>query len=197
MPSLRGQPIEQSDIQETVVRQLAWLGEDPFRDGLRETPRRVAETLVELTSGYHDDPDAILSVQFSEACDQLIVVKDIEFWSLCEHHMLPFHGHASVGYIPREHRIVGLSKLARVVHCFAKRLQNQERMTTQIAEAIERVLHPAGVGVVLEASHTCMQMRGIRTVGSMVTSDLRGALREEASARQEFLSLVYHGLTGH
>jgi GTP cyclohydrolase I len=177
-----------ADLSETVRRQLEFIGEDPGRPGLAETPRRVIQSLQELTSGYHDDPRAILGTVFVEPCDQLVVVRDIPFFSLCEHHLMPFYGHVSVGYIPHQNRVVGLSKIPRLVQCFARRLQVQERLTQQIAQMIDEVLQPLGVGVFVHGQHLCMQMRGIHTQGLMVTNCLLGALRSQA--RQEFMDIL-------
>lgn len=176
-------------LERSVTSQLELLGENPAREGLRETPRRVVRSLMELTEGYRQDPEAILSTVFDERYDEMVLVKSIEFWSLCEHHMLPFHGFASVGYIP-DKRVVGLSKIARLVHCYARRLQIQERLTQEIAGAIQSHLRPSGVGVVVEAEHTCMAMRGVRAAGKMVTSALLGSLRDRPAARAEFLALT-------
>lgn len=179
---------DESSIEDAIVRQLQFIGEDPARDGLRETPARVARALREMTAGYSEDPKLILSKQFEVKSDELIVVKRIPFWSLCEHHLLPFHGNATVGYIPGDSgKVVGLSKLARLVHCFARRLQVQERMTREIAEAITTHLGARGAGCVVEAEHTCMSARGIRTGAPMITSSLLGVLRD--AAREEFLAL--------
>ncbi|OFV89552.1 MAG: GTP cyclohydrolase I FolE [Acidobacteria bacterium RBG_16_68_9] len=164
------------------------LGENPERDGLRGTPPRVVRSLFEMTCGYRDDPAAILSTTFAEQYDEMIVVEPVEFWSLCEHHLLPFHGTARVGYLPSG-RVVGLSKIARLVHCFARRLQIQERMTKEIAEAIRDHLGAAGVGVVVRATHLCMAARGVRSASMMTTSSMLGAMRGPA-ARSEFLSLA-------
>jgi GTP cyclohydrolase I len=176
------------DISSTVTRQLEFLGENPTRAGLRETPRRVITALQELTGGYHEDPQAILGTVFIEPCDQLVVVRDIPFYSLCEHHLMPFYGHISVGYIPHQNRVVGLSKIPRLVQCFARRLQVQERLTQQIAQTIHEVLQPLGVGVFVHGQHLCMQMRGIHTSGIMVTNCLLGVLRSQA--RQEFMDIL-------
>ncbi len=166
------------------------LGEDPQRDGLRETPARVARAWRELTEGYAQDPQVILDATFDVGpYDQMVVVRDIEFWSLCEHHLLPFHGMACVGYLPSK-RVVGLSKIGRLVQCFARRLQVQERMTQQVAEAMHSTLEPLGVGVIVRATHTCMAMRGVRLGGEMVTSALLGRFREDAILRAEFLTLA-------
>lgn len=176
---------------ENVTRILEYIGEDPTRDGLIDTPRRVLKALTELTGGYRLDPGAILSTTFDVTCDEMIVVRKVPFSSLCEHHVLPFHGTATVAYIPGPGgRVVGLSKLARLVDCYARRLQVQERMTTQIADAIDEHLQPLGVGVVITASHTCMSMRGIAKPGEMVTSKLIGALKDKPEARAEFMGLA-------
>lgn len=167
---------------------LAAIGEDPDRDGLVGTPDRVVRALTEMTCGYWEDPADVLATTFPVACDELVVVRDLTFVSLCEHHLLPFTGTATVGYLPGD-RIVGLSKLARLVHVYARRLQVQERLTTQIAEAVMTHLAPRGVGVVVEASHACMAARGVRTPGVMATSSLLGKLRTNAALRAEFLHL--------
>ena len=179
-----------ADLADTVRRQLEWIGEDPTREGLRETPQRVLKALGELTAGYGQDPASLLQVTFQADCDQMVVVRDIPYHSLCEHHLLPFHGQVTLGYVPSEGRVVGLSKLPRLVHCFARRLQVQERLTTQIADALQAIVRPAGVGVAVTGSHTCMQMRGIRSSGVMLTSALRGVFLEKPEARAEFLSLA-------
>jgi GTP cyclohydrolase I len=177
------------NIEFSIRQMILELGEDPEREGLRETPERVMRALHEMTSGYRDEPKAILDCTFTEPYDEMVVVSGIEFWSLCEHHMLPFHGRATVGYVP-DRQIVGLSKLPRLVHCFARRLQVQERLTKQIAEAINEHLNPKGVGVVLEATHLCMAARGVRSASTMSTSCLLGCMRDDASARAEFLHLA-------
>jgi len=175
---------------ETAVQRLIeWIGEDPTREGLLDTPKRVTKALREMTSGYREDPKEILGVTFDVAFDQMVTLKDIPFVSLCEHHMLPFEGKASVAYIPNG-RVVGLSKLARVVDTFAKRLQVQERLTQQIAEAINTYVGGLGVGVIIKSRHTCMCYRGIKKDGVMVTSVTLGLMREDPRARMEFLSLV-------
>lgn len=177
------------DLEETVRRQLQIIGEDQNRDGLIETPMRVAKSIRELTFGYKEDPGLILNKVFDVAYDEMVVLKGIEFWSLCEHHMLPFHGTASIAYIPNG-KVVGISKLARLVHCFSRRLQVQERLTQEIAEAIQTHLNPLGVGVKLQATHLCMALRGVRTPATMITSKLLGAMKSESSARNEFLKLA-------
>lgn len=175
--------------EDAVVRILEWIGEDPRRDGLLDTPRRVIKAYREMTEGYREDPKAILGVTFDVAFDQMVTLKDIPFVSLCEHHMLPFEGKASVAYIPNG-RVVGLSKLARVVDTFAKRLQVQERLTQEIADAINLHVGGLGVGVIIKSRHTCMCYRGIKKDGVMVTSVTLGLMREDPRARMEFLSLV-------
>ena len=179
---------------EQITRELIRaVGEDPDREGLRETPRRIAAMYQELFSGLKEDPVAVLSVGFEEAHDEMVILRDIPFFSTCEHHFLPFHGRAHVGYLP-DGRIVGLSKIARAVEIFARRPQVQERLTTQLATCIEEVLDARGVGVVIEAEHTCMTARGIRKPGStMVTSAMRGLFRSDVSTRQEFLGLIRGG----
>lgn len=169
---------------------LESLGQDCTRDGMKDTPLRVSKAWEELTSGYRLDPSKILATQFElDGYDQMILLRDIEFFSVCEHHLLPFFGRAHVAYIPGGKRVVGLSKLARLVECYAKRFQIQERMTSQIGEAISKILMPVGVGVVVQAQHTCMLARGIsKQKAEMVTSYLQGSFREGA-VREEFLSL--------
>lgn len=162
----------------------------PDRDGLRETPARVLRAFREMTAGYSEDPAKILATTFEAAHDELIVLNGIRFVSLCEHHLLPFHGTASVGYIPKG-RVVGISKLARLVQCFARRLQIQERLTEQVARALQEHAHAVGVGVVINAHHACMGCRGVRQPDAdMVTSVMLGILRECATARSEFMSIV-------
>ncbi len=171
--------------------QLSLLGEDPEREGLQKTPERVAKAMQFLTHGYGLDPDAILrSALFSESYSEMVLVRDIQIYSLCEHHMLPFFGRAHVAYIPNG-RIVGLSKIPRVVDVFARRLQVQERMTIQIRDAIERVLQPEGVAVVIEAQHLCMMMRGAEKQNShTTTSAMSGAFLENDNTRAEFMRLI-------
>ena len=179
------------DAAEEAVRALIEaIGEDPTREGLRDSPRRIAAMYQELFDGLEQDPAAVLSVGFEEAHDELVILREIPFHSMCEHHFMPFHGQAHVGYLP-DGRIVGLSKIARAVEIFARRPQVQERLTNQIAECIEEVLHARGVGVVIEAEHLCMTARGVRKPGSkMVTSAMRGAFRTDANTRHEFLELI-------
>lgn len=184
-------PWEKNDGEPTdgIVRLIEYIGDDPSRDGLIDTPERVLKAYKEMTEGYEADITKILSVCFDVDFDELIVVKNIPFVSLCEHHLLPFTGTATVGYIPLE-RIVGLSKLARLVDAYAKRLQVQERLTKQIADAILKNIQPLGCGVVIKGNHSCMSCRGIRKQGEMVTSSLHGAFRTDARARSEFLSFA-------
>ena len=172
---------------------LSILGEDVEREGLVKTPERVAKAMLTLTRGYQQDPQEILlSAKFKEEYNQMVIVKDIDFFSLCEHHMLPFYGKVHVGYIPNGY-ITGLSKIARVVDVFSHRLQVQERMTLQIKECIQEALHPLGVIVVVEAKHMCMQMRGVEKQNSITTtSDFTGAFNQ-AKTRAEFMDLIQHG----
>lgn len=178
-------------FQSAVREMLELVGEDPDREGLLKTPERVERSMQWMTRGYGlDAAEVIGDALFAETHQNMIVVRDIEFYSMCEHHMLPFFGKAHIAYIP-DGRIVGLSKVARVVDVFARRLQVQERLTDQIAEALDDVLSPRGVGVVLEASHFCMMMRGVEKQNSRtLTSALRGVFREDASTRDEFLRLA-------
>ncbi len=170
---------------------LSEVGEDPAREGLISTPSRVAKSYRYLLSGYTKDLDTVVNgAIFEEPYSEMVVVRDIEMYSLCEHHLLPFFGKAHVAYIP-EGRIIGLSKIPRIVDMFARRLQVQERLTTQIADALQSVLEPQGVGVVIEATHLCMAMRGVeKQNSSAVTSSLTGCLREDDKSRMEFLSLI-------
>ena len=181
------------DAYAALVReQLALIGEDPTRDGLLKTPDRVARAMGFLTQGYAMTlEDTVGDALFEEDHENMVMVRDIELYSMCEHHMLPFFGKAHVAYIPRK-RIVGLSKLPRIVDMFARRLQVQERLTEQVAKAIDEVLEPLGVGVVIEAYHMCMMMRGVEKQNSRtITSALRGVFREDAKTRDEFLRLAY------
>lgn len=178
---------------EAAVRTLIeWAGDDPDREGLRDTPGRVARAYRELFAGYEVDPRAYLERTFDEVggYDELVLLRDIRVVSFCEHHMLPFLGRAHVGYLP-SNRVVGISKLARVVHGFARRLQIQEKLTAEIAEAIHDILKPKGVGVVIVSEHSCMTMRGVNTPGSrLTTSHLLGEIRDDPRTRQEFFDLV-------
>ena len=181
-------------IADLVRKMLVELGEDPNREGLRRTPERFEKALRFLTSGYRQDPDRILNgAMFSVCYDEMVVVKDIEVYSLCEHHLLPFFGRCHVAYLPNK-KVVGLSKIARLVNMYARRLQIQERLTSQIAQAINERLSPQGVGVIIEAKHLCMVMRGVEKQNSMaVSSAMLGAFRENKQTRDEFLSLVRGG----
>jgi GTP cyclohydrolase I len=185
-------PIDDNGYAALVRRQLALLGEDPDREGLVRTPDRVAKAMHFLTAGYEMTVDQIVgSALFEEEHENMVMVRDIELYSLCEHHMLPFFGKAHVAYIPNG-RIVGLSKLPRIVEMFARRLQVQERLTEQVATAIDDVLAPRGVGVVIEAFHMCMMMRGVEKQNSRtITSALRGVFRDDGKTRDEFLRLAY------
>jgi GTP cyclohydrolase I len=182
---------KRQEIATLVRRLIELLGEDPGREGLRHTPERVERALRFLTDGYEKDPEkAINAAYYSIPYDEMVIVKDIEFFSLCEHHLLPFFGRCHVAYIPNE-KVVGLSKLPRLVNLFAHRLQLQERLTNQIARTIWERLEPKGVGVILEARHFCMMMRGVEKKSSVtVTSAMLGLFRDNARTRQEFLSLI-------
>jgi GTP cyclohydrolase I len=179
-------------IQPLIVDLLKELGEDPYREGLRKTPERVESALAYLTSGYRRTVDEVLNEAiFTEDYDEMVVVKDIEVYSLCEHHLLPFYGKAHIAYLPAG-KIVGLSKLARLVDMFARRLQVQERLTTQVASALQEALQPAGVAVVIEAHHFCMMMRGVEKQNSQaITSCMLGAFRDSRMTREEFLQLIH------
>jgi len=184
--------VSREQAEEAVRILLRWSGEDPQREGLLDTPRRVVKAYRDWFSGYGEDPHDYLSRTFEEVCgyDELIVLRDIEFESHCEHHMAPIIGKAHVGYLP-DGKVVGISKLARVVETFARRFQVQEKMTSQIANCIESVLKPRGVGVVIEGAHECMTTRGIHKRGvSMVTSKMLGSFREDARTRAEFLRFI-------
>ncbi len=179
------------DIEPTVRKLLSQLGEDPDRNGLQETPKRVAKALTYLTQGYHQDIDTLLNgALFPIQYDEMVIVKDIDFYSLCEHHLLPFFGKCHVGYIPRKH-VVGLSKVPRIVDMFSRRLQVQERLTVQIAHTIQEKLNPHGVAVVMEARHLCMSMRGVEKQNTVaVTSEMLGVFRKQQGTRDEFLKLI-------
>ncbi len=183
---------DQAKIKQAVTSIIKAIGEDPNREGLVGTPERVAEMYAELFMGMYQDPKEELAVGFEIGHREMIVLRDIPFYSMCEHHLLPFFGVAHIGYIPNaDGRIVGISKLARVVEIVAKRPQIQERMTTEIADAIDEGINPAGVAVVVQAEHLCMIMRGIKKPGSnVITSAIRGAFRQRAASRAEFFSLI-------
>jgi GTP cyclohydrolase IA len=182
------------EFEELIRRELELIGEDPKREGLRMTPLRVANSMKFLTEGYSSSAEAVVGKGiFKDDHDNMIMVRDIELYSLCEHHMLPFFGKAHVAYIPNG-KIVGLSKIPRIVDVYARRLQVQERLTEQIAEGLCSVLNPSGVGVVIEAYHLCMMMRGVQKQNSKtITSALRGAFREDPKTRDEFLRLAHNG----
>jgi len=184
--------MDKAKIEKAVHEIIEAIGEDPSREGLKETPQRVAEMYAELFQGLHKDASEDLEVGFEIGHREMVVLKDIPFYSMCEHHLLPFFGVAHVGYIPNdEGRIVGISKLARVVETIARRPQVQERMTTDIADTIYKGLKASGVGVVVQAEHMCMIMRGIKKPGSnVITSALRGAFRSKAASRAEFFSII-------
>ena len=187
-----GGAIDQDRVAAAVREILLAVGEDPDREGLKATPARVARAYTEIFAGLHTDPDDVLQTTFDENHDELVLVKDIPLYSVCEHHLVPWHGTAAVGYIPGEDgRITGLSKLARVVELYARRPQVQERLTSQVADAVMRKLSPHGVIVVVQAEHLCMAMRGVRKPGAMtVTSAVRGIFKEDPRSRAEALSLV-------
>ena len=184
-------PLDAKTIACHVREIIKLVGEDPEREGLRKTPERFEKAFKFLTSGYHMNVDHVLNgATFSVSYDEMVIVKDIEFFSLCEHHLLPFFGKAHVAYLPSK-KVLGLSKVARLVNMFARRLQIQERMTSQIAQAIEEKIAPLGVGVIIEARHLCMQMRGVeKQHGQAVTSAMLGAFRHNKQTRDEFLALV-------
>lgn len=184
--------VNEADIKKAVTTIIKAIGEDPEREGLLETPRRVAEMYTELFAGLDMDPVAELTVGYELGHREMVIVKDIPFYSMCEHHLLPFYGMVHIGYLPDiSGRVVGISKLARVVEIIARRPQIQERMTTQIADAIVDGVQPQGVAVVVQAEHMCMIMRGIKKPGSnVITSAIRGAFRRNAASRAEFFSLI-------
>ena len=181
-------------IESIILDLLKEIGEDPEREGLQKTPHRVAKSWATFVKGYKQTPEEVVGdAIFNEQCDEVIAVKDIDFFSLCEHHLLPFKGVAHVGYLP-EKKIIGLSKIPRIVDIYARRLQVQERLTQQVADALQDVLSPKGVAVVIEAEHLCMQMRGVEKKSSfMITSAVRGAFRENNKTREEFLSIIGKG----
>ena len=191
---LSNAPIDLNAIQDSIRSILQAIGEDPDREGLRGTPDRVARMYLELLTGYNVNPHELLNgALFEVSYDEMVIVRDIEFYSLCEHHMLPFLGRAHVAYIPRG-RVIGLSKIPRIVDMFAQRLQVQERMTTQIAELLGELLNPHGVAVVVEAQHLCSMMRGVKKHDArMTTSAMLGAFRSSLATRQEFLDNISRG----
>jgi GTP cyclohydrolase I len=190
-------PTDENTIAPLIKEILTKLGEDPGRDGLVRTPARVDQALRFLTSGYQTDPKKIINNALYEVkYDEMVVVKDIEFFSLCEHHLLPFFGKVHVAYLPR-HRVIGLSKIPRIVDAFARRLQIQERLTQEVAQTIQDVIEPVGVGVICEARHFCMMMRGVEKQHSgAMTSAMLGAFRARKKTRDEFLALVNHRNNG-
>ncbi len=182
----------EEEAKEAVRTLISWAGDDPTREGLLETPKRVTKAFNEFFSGYKEDPDKILSKTFEEVAgyDEMVVIRDIRLESHCEHHMVPILGKAHVAYIP-EKRVVGISKLARIVDCYAKRLQTQETMTAQIASCIQRVLLPRGVAVVVDAAHQCMTTRGVqKSTASTITSRMLGLFRTDARTRMEFMNFI-------
>jgi GTP cyclohydrolase I len=190
-PSAELSTLTSASFEDLVQEMLVRLGEDPQREGLQQTPERVHKSMQFLTRGYREDPEALLKgALFTVTYDEMVIVKDIEMFSLCEHHMLPFFGKVHVAYIPKG-KVIGLSKVPRLIELFSRRLQIQERLTTQIAETIQKVIEPHGVGVVIEARHLCMMMRGVEKQHSAaVTSSMLGCFRDEQETRSEFLSLI-------
>jgi GTP cyclohydrolase IA len=189
--------VTSASFEELVREMLVRLGEDPTREGLARTPERVHRAYEHLMKGYKEDPEAMLKkALFTVTYDQMVIVKDVEMFSLCEHHMLPFFGKVHVAYIPNG-KVIGLSKIPRLVDIFSRRLQIQERLTTQIAETIQKAIEPQGVGVVIEARHLCMMMRGVEKQHSAaVTSSMLGCFRDEQETRTEFLSLIHNRANG-
>jgi len=184
--------VTREEAEKAIETLLGWIGEDPSREGLRKTPKRVAAAYEDWFKGYQDDPEDFLNKTFSEidGYDEMVVLKDIRYESHCEHHMAPIIGRVHVGYLPNR-KVIGISKLARVVEAYAKRLQVQERMTAQIANCIQNTLKPKGVGVIVEGTHQCMTTRGVRKSGvSMITSQLLGDFRTDPSTRMEFLNII-------
>jgi len=190
-PAIEAPTLTSATFEDLMKEILVRLGEDPEREGLLSTPSRVHKAYEFLTRGYQDDPEAMLKkALFTVTYDEMVIVKDVEMFSLCEHHMLPFFGKVHVAYIPNG-KVIGLSKIPRLIETFSRRLQIQERLTTQIAETIQKVIQPQGVGVVIEARHLCMMMRGVEKQHSAaVTSSMLGCFREEQETRTEFLSLI-------
>ena len=195
--SVENPTITSASFEELVREMIVRLGEDPEREGLTRTPERVHRAYQHLMKGYKEDPEAMLKkALFTVTYDQMVIVKDVEMFSLCEHHMLPFFGKVHVAYIPNG-KVIGLSKIPRLVDIFSRRLQIQERLTTQIAETIQKAIQPQGVGVVIEARHLCMMMRGVEKQHSAaVTSSMLGCFREEQETRTEFLSLIRQRTNG-
>ena len=190
-------PQQKEEFAELVRRQIQLVGEDPKREGLLRTPKRAAESMAFLTSGYETDPATVLNEALFEATsDEMVIVKDIDFYSLCEHHLLPFFGKCHIAYLPRK-KVIGLSKLPRLVDVFARRLQIQERMTFEIAQVVKKLINAQGVGVVIEAQHLCMMMRGVQKQNSYaVTSTMLGGFRTDQRTRAEFLDLLRHKRSG-
>jgi GTP cyclohydrolase I len=192
-PTVETPTLTSATFENLVREMLVRLGEDPTREGLLRTPERVHHAFEFLTKGYQQDPDTMLkNALFTVSYDEMVIVKDVEVFSLCEHHMLPFFGKVHVAYIPNG-KVIGLSKIPRLIEIFSRRLQIQERLTTQIAETIQKAIQPQGVGVVIEARHLCMMMRGVeKQHSSAVTSSMLGCFRDEQETRTEFLSLINH-----
>ena len=192
-PTVETPTLTSATFENLVREMLVRLGEDPAREGLLRTPERVHHAFEFLTKGYQQDPDTMLkNALFTVSYDEMVIVKDVEVFSLCEHHMLPFFGKVHVAYIPNG-KVIGLSKIPRLIEIFSRRLQIQERLTTQIAETIQKAIQPQGVGVVIEARHLCMMMRGVeKQHSSAVTSSMLGCFRDEQETRTEFLSLINH-----
>ena len=190
-PRVETPTLTSASFEDLLKEMLVRLGEDPSREGLLSTPSRVRKAYEFLTRGYNEDPESMLkNALFTVTYDEMVIVKDVEMFSLCEHHMLPFFGKVHVAYIPNG-KVIGLSKIPRLIETFSRRLQIQERLTTQIAETIQNVIQPQGVGVVVEARHLCMMMRGVEKQHSQaVTSSMLGCFRDEQETRQEFLSLI-------
>jgi len=191
-------PVSQAEMEQAVRTLLLGLGEDPDREGLQDTPKRVVKALQFLTSGYHQSLDELLNgAVFHEDTDEMVLVRDIDLFSSCEHHILPILGRAHIAYIPNG-KVIGLSKIARICEMYGRRLQVQERLTQQIANALQGLLQPQGVAVVVEATHMCMVMRGVQKPGSWtVTSSMQGVFAEDAKTRQEFMSLIRHSPSFH
>ena len=196
-PTTEPATLTSASFEDLVREMIVRLGEDPDRDGLTRTPERVQRAMQFLTKGYKEDPEALLKkALFAVTYDEMVIVKDVEMFSLCEHHMLPFFGKVHIAYIPNG-KVIGLSKIPRLIDIFARRLQIQERLTTQIAETIQKTIQPQGVGVVIDARHLCMMMRGVEKQHSAaVTSSMLGCFREEQETRNEFLSLIRNRANG-